>query len=333
VRCINSRGLRFKLVAGLGIAFLMPALAMAAGTSQGLATQTTLTAQTRDLAGHTKATLAIAVTGDDGLPAAGAVTIKDNGKPLAGVALGADGQAKATLDLTAGKHALSAVYAGDATHQVSTSKAATVSALDSAPSPSFAVSVSPTSVTLTPGQSGDVTVTVTPANNSSLTAPMFVGISCNPPSDEFTCTANPASVEILSTTPTSCATGSAAASCPPTSTMVLQTYTATSSRLNQKPKSSPIAWAFLLPGVLGLGGLAWGARRKRWLSQLSLIAMVGMVTMLGTTACNPRYSYLNHSPLPGTATPAGTYTVSVNGVYSNSVTSLSSSTSFTLTVK
>jgi len=178
-----------------------------------------------------------------------------------------------------------------------------------------------------------VTITVTPANNSTLTTPMFVGISCNPHSDEFTCTANPASVEILSTTPTSCATGSAASLCPPTSTMVLQTYTATSSRLNQKPKSSPIAWAFLLPGVLGLGGLAWGARRKRWLSRLSLLAMVGLVTMLGTTACNPRYYYFHHGPPTTLPTPSGTYTVSVTGQSSNGITAITQNTTFVLTVQ
>ena len=328
----NCRGLRLQLVAGLGIALAMPALAMAVGTSQSLATQTTLTAETRHQSGHTKTTLAVAVTGDDGLPATGAVVINDHDKPLAGAALNAQGEASVELDLASGDHALSAVYAGDATHKTSVSTAASVQAADTATSPSFTVSVSPATVTLTAGQSGDVTVTVTPSNNSSLTSPMFVGISCNPPSDEFTCTANPSSVEILSTTPSSCATGAATSACPPTSTMILQTQKATA-MLKPRHESSPIAWAFLLPGVLGLGGLAWGARRKRWLSRLSLMAMLCLVTMLSTTACNPRYSYLNHSPLPGAGTPAGTYTVTVVGQYGDTVTSIKSTATFALTVK
>ena len=74
------RGLRLEMVAGLGIALSMPALAWAAESAQGLATQTALTAETRDQGGHTKATVAVTVTGEDGLPASGAVVIRDHGR-------------------------------------------------------------------------------------------------------------------------------------------------------------------------------------------------------------------------------------------------------------
>jgi hypothetical protein len=300
----------------------MPALALAAENTPGQATQTTLTAETRAQNGRTQAT--VAVTGADGRPATGAVVINDHGKSLAGAALNAKGQATIELDLAEGDHALRAAYAGDATHQASTSSLSKVQTqTSSTAAPDFGVSVSPASLTLTPGQSGTIKVTVTPKNNSTLTAPMFVGLSCSTPSDEFSCTATPASVEILSTTTTA-----------PTSTIVVQTQAATStSSLPAKRQTSPIAWAFLLPGVLGLGGLAWGSRRRRWLQRLSLMALLGMVTMLGATACNPRYNYLNHSPLPGQATPAGTYTVSVTGEYGNSVTSIERYSTFVLTVK
>jgi hypothetical protein len=87
----------------------------------------------------------------------------------------------------------------------------------------------------------------------------------------------------------------------------------------------------LLPGALGLGGLAWGGRR-RWLNRLSLLALVGIVTMLGTTACNARYNYYNHGP-SSTATPAGTYTIKVTGQSSDGVTATSNSTTLALTVE
>jgi hypothetical protein len=97
--------------------------------------------------------------------------------------------------------------------------------------------------------------------------------------------------------------------------------------------SSPIAWAFLAPGILGLGGLAWGARRRRWLKHVSLVALVALVTLLGTTACNPRYSYEHHGPSPNPGTPTGTYTITVTGQSSNGVTATTRNTSFVLTVK
>ena len=94
-----------------------------------------------------------------------------------------------------------------------------------------------------------------------------------------------------------------------------------------------MALAFLVPGALALGGLAWGARRRPWLNRLSLLALLGLVTMLGTTACNPRYDYLNHGPPPNPATPAGTYTITVTAQTSNGVTAITNNTTFALTVQ
>jgi hypothetical protein len=89
----------------------------------------------------------------------------------------------------------------------------------------------------------------------------------------------------------------------------------------------------LLPGVLGLGGLAWGARRRAWLQRLALVALVGMVTMLGTTACSPLYYYYNHGPTPTPPTPAGTYNLTVTAQSNNGVTAISNSTTMVLTVQ
>jgi len=330
VRGIVCRGLRLELVAGLGIALAMPALAVAAESSQALATQTTLTAETRDQGGHTKANLVVNVTGQDGSPATGAVAISDHGKPLAGVALDADGQAKVALDLVGGDHLLRAVYAGDSSHQTSTSQPAAVHALDTT-TPDFQVSVAPVApstlpLTLTPGSAGTITITVTPSNNGSLSAPMFVTLSCSGLPDQASCAATPENVEILTTTTTA-----------PTSTMVIQTQAASSASVSPANRpgkgSNPIAWAFLLPGALGLGGLAWGSRGRPWLNRLSLVALVGLVTLLGTTACNPRYNYEHHGPPTNPATPAGTYTVTVTGQSSNGISALTNSTTFVLTVK
>src|ERR1019366_10371322 len=190
-----SRGLRLELVAGFGIALAMPPLALAATTSRGVASQTTLTAETRDVAGHTEATFSINVLGADGLPASGAVVIEDQGKSLAGVVLNAQGHASSTLALPPGAHSLSAIYTGDAAHQQSTSPRAAIQA-QAGTTPDFTVSVAPATLTLKQGQSGSVVASVTPVNAASLTAPMFVTLSCSGLPDQTSCTFTPENVEI-----------------------------------------------------------------------------------------------------------------------------------------
>jgi hypothetical protein len=112
------RGLRLEMIALLGMALAVPA--MAAANSQ--ATQTKLSAETRVQGGRTQATFAVAVTGDDGLPASGAVVIEDQGKPLAGAALSAEGEARLQVVLPGGDHSVRAVYVGDSAHLASTSE-------------------------------------------------------------------------------------------------------------------------------------------------------------------------------------------------------------------
>jgi hypothetical protein len=79
--------------------------------------------------------------------------------------------------------------------------------------------------------------------------------------------------------------------------------------------------------------LAWGARRRAWLRRLSLVALVGFVAKLGTTASNPRYYYYNHGPPTNQATPSGTFTITVTGQSSNGITAVTQNTTFALTVQ
>jgi len=320
VRGLIRRGLRLELVAGLGIALAMPALAFAAENSRGLTTQTTLTVEAHDQAGRTSATLAVSVFGDDNLPATGAVTISDQGHPLAGAALDKQGQAKLVLALPAGEHSFSATYAGDAAHRASVSEAAPVQALATT-TPDFQVSVAPATLSLTAGESGTVVASVTPENASGLTAPMFVTLSCSGLPDQSSCSFTPENIEILPN-----------ATAAITSSMVVVTQKA-SSVAAARPGSNPVALAVLLPGALALGGLAFSLRRRPWLQRLSLVALVAFVTLLGTTACNPRYKYLNHGPPINPATPSGTYTIDVTAQSSNGVTATTHTTTLALTVQ
>ena len=327
VRSLISRAPRLELVAGLGVALALPALALPAGNARSLATQTTLTAEIHDQGGHTQASLTVTVIAQDGQPATGAVVVRDKGKPLAGFVLDAAGRATSIVELSGGDHNLSAVYTGDATHMTSVSQVSPVRAIVST-TPDFTVSIAPAAVTLTAGQSGTTTASIMPVNAASLTAPMFVTLSCSGLPDQSACTFTPENIEILP---------NATAAIP--STMVIATsagIAATAKATPQVPptgrSASPIAWAVLLPGALGLAGLAFGARRRRWLSRLSLMGLVALVATLGTTACSPLYWYYNHGPTHNLPTPSGAYTVNVTAQSSNGITAITHSTTMALTV-
>jgi len=310
------RGMRLELVAAVSIAMAMPAVALA---TQAAATQTTLAVETRDQAGRTTATAAVSVAGEDGLPASGAVAISDRGQQVAGAALNKQGQATVILGLPAGDHSLTATYMGSATHSSSVSSSASVTAQDST-TPGFAVSVAPATLSLTPGTSGTVAASVTPQNSSALTAPMFVTLSCSGLPDQSSCTFTPENIEILPN-----------ATAAYTSSMVVQTQQ--QEGFLARPRPNGIALAILLPGMLGLGGLAFAVRRRAWLQRLSLLALVALVASLGTTACNARYDYYNHGPPINPATPAGTYTVKVIAQSSNGVTATTNFATLAFTVQ
>jgi hypothetical protein len=336
VRKTGSRILRLQGVVWLGFALAaLPAVA----STQGIGTFTTLNVATSDQNGRTQAAIQVSVTGADGQPATGVVAIEDGALTRAEAALDASGQANSTVTIPGGDHQLRAVYLGDATHQRSTSPVAEASGTSSGP-PGFDVSIAPVSpttfpMTLTPGATGTSLITVTPENNASLTAPMFVTLSCSGLPNETSCTFTPESIEILATTPSSCSSGSPASSCPPTSSMLLETQAAGTNGMNVQPGANmrPVAWALLLPGVLGLGGLVFGGRRRAWLNRMALVALVGVVMSLGMTGCSPLYRYYNHGPGQPPATPAGTYNITITAQSNNGVTSISNTTTLVLTVQ
>jgi len=339
VRVLNCRYLRLDLVAGLGIALALAVLPAVAAAQQ-IATHTTLTVETSDLGGHTQATATVDVTAADGLPASGVVVIEDGDRELAEAVLNPQGVASPEFSLPSGDHDLRAVYVGDASHLSSASATSSATALASS-TPSFTLSLAPVApstlpLTLTAGQAGTIAVTVIPEDNAALTSPMFVTLSCSGLPSLASCTFTPESVEILPSTPASCPSGSEPAACPPVSSLLIQTAGVSGARVLQPgfPGSAgrPVAWAILLPGMLGLGGLAWGARRRRWLQRLALVALIGLVTALGTTACKPTFNYYYHGPVPNPATPSGTYTVTITAQSTNGVSAITTNTTMVLTV-
>ena len=312
------RGLRPVWVAALGIALAV----IPASAASRQASQTTLLVDTRDFNGHTEATVFVAVSGSDGLPATGSVAISDNGRPLAGYALDLQGQISEVLDLAPGVHNFTAIYSGDSAHLASNSEPKPIRAATGS-TPDFSISVAPATLSLKQGQSGSAIVSVTPINAASLTAPMFVTISCAGIPDQTSCTFTPENIEIP--------VGATAAI---TSSMLIATQAGSLTKLNPAPHrdAHPIALAVLVPGSLALAGLAFGFRRRRILSRLVLLVLLGFVTVLGATACSPLYNYRNHGPLKNLPTPTGTYNVTINAQSSNGVTATTHNTSLALTV-
>lgn len=338
MRRMSCRGLRLELVAGLGIALAMLSLPGTALMAQGARTETTL-AVTGGGTGQTHAT--VTVTEDSGAPASGIVVIEEGGRQLGSAVLNSSGQANTSIDLSGGAHTLRAVYQGNGTQQSSASRPqATTTTTGAAPDFQVTVSTLQPSSTLAVGSAGASIVTVTPVNNAALTSPMFITLSCSGLPDQSSCAFTPATLQIVSTTPTSCASGSPAAACPPTASMVIQTQgpgTAGHTSMLGPERSGPIrnsiAWAFVFPGVLVLGGLSWGTRRRRWLSRVLMLAAVAVVTVMGTTACNPQYHYYNNGIPRNPATPAGNYTVTVTAQSSNGITAITHSATLAMTVQ
>ncbi|MBS1803746.1 MAG: Ig-like domain repeat protein [Acidobacteria bacterium] len=285
-------------------------------------TQTSLLVDTRDVDGRTQAKISVAVSGEDGVGAPGSITITDHGKSLAGIVLGADGKATSTITLPGGSHSLRALYTGNPTHAASNSAISTLAATAGA-TPDFSVAIAPGSVSLKQGQSGTAVVTVTPLNAASLTAPMFVTISCAGLPDQTSCTFTPENIEI----PVGAAAGI-------NSSMVIATQAPSLASADpvKVRDTHPVAWAILLPGTLTLGGLAFSFRRRRLLSRLTLIALVAFVGVLGSTGCSPLYNYRNHGPPTNLPTPAGAYNVTVTAQSSNGVTATTHTTTMALTV-
>ncbi len=336
----NRRGLRLHWVAGLGIVLALSPMVRAvigpATTSTALSASPPTT-QSCPTSGDTTTltTLTVTVTSTGGMPS-GTVNIEDeavNGNPvIASATLNTSGQATISLYLADGTHTLVAVYPGGSayTGSMSPAQSANISAQCNT---EFAVSVSditPSSssvMTLTPGQAGTAVVTVTPSQAyvtslSTSGAPAFVTVSCSGLPTLSSCAFTPVSLEVLP--------GQDAGI---NSTMLIQTQAQSAGVVPPSRPGRNVAWAILLPGMLGLGGLAWGARRRRWLQRLSLVALVGLVTTLGTAGCSPLYYYYNHGPVPAPATPSGTFTVTIAGQSSNGVAAVTNTTTMQLTVQ
>ena len=119
----------------------------------------------------------------------GTVTFEDGTTPIGDVTLHSNlGLATGTFfttSLAAGSHAIVALYSGDANFKAATSAATTI-AIEA-----YSITPSATTLTLTQGQSGNITYTVADGTGVSTT----VDFGCVPPASTYTtCAFSPAAV-------------------------------------------------------------------------------------------------------------------------------------------
>ena len=228
-----------------------------------------------------------------------------------------NGVATLTVEkLPQGTGSVTASYSGGESYGASATTAAATAA--AAGLPDFALTATPSSVSVTPGEFANITVTVTPENGFT----DMVTLSCSgQPTTTVKCVFSPTTLTPLT----------AAAV---TSTLQIQTQgpSGTSAKAERSP--STVAFAFVLPGVLALAGL--GALRKG--SGIGVLRVLGLVALLGAGlglgACSERYGYLNHPPSGNPGVVAGTYTITLSGYASINGTSVTGhSLNLTLTVK
>jgi hypothetical protein len=225
-------------------------------------------------------------------------------------AAGATSLGKATLSsgvatlqtsfAAAGSYPTTATYQGDANNSASTSSPVTIVIA----APDFTVAATPTSGSVTPGQSATFTFTVTPEGGYAGT----VKFSCGTLPSLATCSFSPASITPSGSSPVS-------------STLTVTTAAATAMLSPvrpfgpSRPPSSP--WiptgGLALAGVLGLAFVP--ARMRRWNRELRVLSWGLLLASfsLSLMGCGGG----NSTPSsPGT--PAGSYTISVNAADSSS---------------
>jgi Bacterial Ig-like domain (group 3) len=287
----------------IGWCMLFLGMVAGAAAAESKATQTTLVVAINDAGPRTRATLTAHVSGQLTGSPSGVVTFRSEALDLGSALLDGEGNASIQTDVfTPGTHPVVATYRGQSDYLTSASQPEQVHAKASTVA-GFTMSASPTSLSTTVGGFVDAAVTVTPVNGFSA----YVSLSCNGLPVNTTCTFTPLNVPAICTT-----SASGVQTCTPAiSAMQIQTLAPSPSTTARKSDDAGMRrYVFVFPALFGLVGLG-ACKRRPWRNlALGILAFAGA---LAITACAQRYNYLNHGPPGNPGTPAGTYTVVVEG--------------------
>jgi hypothetical protein len=216
----------------------------------------------------------------------GTVTFNDSGTVLGVGTLSSSGTATfSSATLTAGTHSITATYSGDSNYASSTSAVFTQTVLN----PAFTFTISPTSLTVSRNQPGQLTATITPSGGfkSNITFACFYLPA------QTSCTFSP-------TTVTADGTNTAMTS---TLTIAADVKLASSIKKSNSREHERQTAAFLAL-ILGLPCLIITKRAVRR-KLPAVCSMIAFCILFGTAVCLSGCNTLNST------TPSGTYTVTI----------------------
>jgi uncharacterized protein (UPF0548 family) len=232
----------------------------------------------------------------------GTVSFADGTTSLGSSALNSNGTATLSITtLAAGTHSIKASYSGDSKFSASTSQPVSQVVMG------VTVTANPTSLTVSPGANGTVTITVTPEPPTGF-APT-VNVTCTGAPSEATCTLSSPSLVLNG---------------PQTTTLTVST-TAAHSMAERAPMGALIPFGLFVPVACAFGFAASRKHARRGLGWLGLTLLLTAST-LWLSGCGGSSS----SKDPGT--PAGTYTLTVT-VTSNAAPTFTQTQKVTLTVQ
>jgi hypothetical protein len=211
----------------------------------------------------------------------GTVSFADGTTSLGSSTLSGNGTATLSMTtLAAGTHTIKASYSGDSKFSASTSQPLSQLVMG------VTISASPTSLTVSPGANGTVTISVMPNPPTGFTP--TVNVTCAGAPSEATCTLSP---------PTFVLNG-------PQMTVLTLTTAAPHNLSERVPIGALIPFGLFIPFGFAFTFAASGLRAKRSLSWLGLTLLLTVSTMW-LSACGG--SSTSHDP----GTPVGSYTLTV----------------------
>lgn len=266
-----------------GSPLLVPLTGMGS-TATGAATTTTLSANPAAAAVGQSVALTANVTSGTAGTIAGTVTFLDGVNTLGSSPLASGTATLVTSLATSGAHVLVAQFGGSATYQSSSSSP--LSLVVGGANPDFALTATPSTVTVSAGQTATTTVSLSPLNGST----QSVSLACS-------------GLPAYATCGFSSATTTLNGSSPGTVTMTFRTNVVAA----LVARAGTVMRAGLqYPGTLLLATMLLGALPARRRRRMLLIC-----ASLALAACAGKDSV--ESPPGDTVTPAGTYTVTITG--------------------
>jgi subtilase family serine protease len=339
-----TTGTGYDPVTGLGSVNLSAlAAAWPASTSTLIGTTTTVSATTTTPASGANDTITITVasstgsttpTGSISLSIDGGGTSYSSSGSVVPLTLGSGGTVTYTANFTtAGVHTLVAQYAGDTTHAASTGTVAITIAGSSSGKGTFALAATP--LTVSQGNSGSSTITVTPSGG--YTGTVYLTFSSSNDSAltnlcyDFTTTlsSGDGSVSVTGTAPvtTQLTFDTNAADCVSAAVAksgkhAMHRFGPVKTSQNNLPGRNPAPLGIAFAGLLLAGFLGRHSRKFR-----GLAAVIGLLAIgLGLSACGGGSSSTSVSD-----PPKGTYTITVTGQDSATAT-ITGTTTFTFTI-